>query len=177
MEKIPYRTENSLAEDLIEYSENLILEVKKYSGSSKIFSDKTELDSGEYIGDIHVNPIVSNGTSDLHARRNFAAVAIKGLWNLAYDCEQDEEWLNDVAAFHCVSDIIRPTFAQALGFPDDSITLCKDQREMKKRLRKFRQEELKDNADGNIGDIYEVWLSRNQLISTKEKLGELYNKI
>lgn len=174
MEKVHYNPEVLSIGDRIEYSDNLELDVIKYVGPTKIFSDTTVLNSGSFIGEIHLNPLASEGQPHLAVAKDFAAGALRGLWNVAYDCENDDEYLSDVVAFHGVSDIIRPTFAQTLRLPADSLTLYGNQEWMKRRLSLLRRD---NHFRGTDKDVYELWLSRNQLISTRGRLGELYNRL
>jgi hypothetical protein len=174
MEKVRYNAEVLSMGDRVEYSDNLALDVMRYVGPTIVLPDKTVIDEGRYIGELHLNPIISDSKSNFAAAKEFTIEAVRGLWNLAYDCENDE-YLEDVIAFHGISDIIRPTFAQKLDFPDNCLTLYGDQEGMKKRLSALRTSDGQQNT--RVKDVYELWLSRHQLMSKKQNFGAFYNKL
>jgi len=106
----------------------------------------------------------------------FSAEAVRGLCNLAYECGANSKPLNDVVAFRGISDVIRPSFVKRLSFPDDVIELYRNQNKMKKRIGKYRGLYSENMLDSNVKDVYEIWLSKKQLIANMNYLVDLYTK-
>jgi len=162
--------------DSVEYSTNLFVFKNRYLGPTKVLSDSTVVDPGEFIGNIHLQTINSDGPSSSAMASQFSAEAVRGLCNLAYECEVNGKPLNNVVAFRGISDVVRPSFVKRLGFPDDVIELYRNQNKMKKRIGKYRGLYSENMIDSNVKDVYEIWLSKMQLIANMNYLVDLYTK-
>ncbi len=166
------------AGDLLTYSDNLILIKNRYIGPSFRLPDNTSIHPGNFIGNLHLNPLMYQGDSDIAHARSFAREAVEGLCNLAEDCESNESEVQGIVAFHGISDIVRPSFAKSIGLPDSSLSLYKNQPRMKSRIVSFRQEFYDSEYEGHqVKDIYELWLSRRELMSLTDNFGELLRRL
>jgi hypothetical protein len=164
--------------DFVDYSDNLMLIKNRYIGPGLYLADNTLIHSGNIIGNLHLNPLLYQEHSDIAHARKFVREAVRGLFNLADDCESNESQVQGIVAFHGISDVIKPPFAKSIGLPDSSLSLYKNQSRMKSKIANFRQEYW-DSAyeDHQVKDIYELWLSRNELASLTSNFEELLSRL